>query len=495
MPQLTIQQAFESARQHHQAGRLNEAEQLYRQILAQQPDHAEALHRLGAIAQQRGQPDRAVDLIRRAITAKPNYPQAYNKLGNVLMDQGQVDPAITAYRQAIALQSAYPEAQYNLGNCLRIKGHLDEAVAAYHQAITLKPDFAQAHNNLGYALQAQGQVDEAIATYRRAVALQPNYAEAHANLGMANLLVGNFPAGWPDYEWRQRGRRGPMRREHPGKMWDGRSLAGKRILLQRDQGLGDTFQFVRYAGELKSRGATVILECPPALRPILGRTPGIDAFVMFGESPPAGDFYSPLLSVPGLCQTNLDNIPSQAPYIFTDPALVAEWKQRLTPLAGLKIGIVWQGSPEHTEDRNRSIALAAFAPLAAVPGVTLITLQKGVGVEQIAMLNGQFALVDFNGVAEETDGFLRTAAIMANLDLVISVDTAVAHLAGAMGLPVWLLLPIAPDWRWLLNREDSPWYPTLRIFRQTRRGDWHEVLARMAQALPPRITASRSTTR
>lgn len=487
MPQLTIQQAFDLAVIHQRAGRVDEAEQLYRQILQQQPEHSGALFFLGAIAHRTGRLDLAIELIRKAIACNPSYPEAHNKLGNVLMDKGQMDQAIAAYRQAVALKPAYPQALYNLGNCLRVQGNLDEAIALYRQAIAFKPDFSGAYNNLGYALQANGQVNEAIGAYRRAVALDPGDCEAHGNLGMVCLLLGDFAQGWPEYEWRQRGSRGPMRRGSPGIMWDGSSLSGKSILLQREQGVGDTFQFVRYASKLQAAGAAVILECPPIVRQILERTAGIDQFVIFGQQPPACDFYCPLLSIPGLCRTDLDTIPGQVPYIFTDPALIQEWQQRMAQLAGLKIGIVWQGSPEHKEDRNRSIALARFAPLAAVPGVTLITLQKGFGVEQIAQLNGLFPITDFKGVAEETDGFLRTAAIIANLDLVISVDTAVAHLAGAMGRPVWMLLPTSPDWRWLLNREDSPWYPTMRMFRQTQRGNWDEVFTRVAEALRQRL--------
>lgn len=489
MPTPTIQQTFALAVQCHQAGRLRDAEPLYRQVLDRQPDHAEAAYFWGAIAQRTGRIELAVELIRKAVAAKPDYPQAFNKLGNVLMDTGQVDQAIAAYRQAIVLQAAYPEALYNLANCLRSKGELEEAIALYRQAITLKSDFAEACNNLGYALQAGGQVEEAISAYRQAVALKPNDAEAHRNLGMACLLLGDFAAGWPEYEWRQRGSRGAMRRESAGVMWEGGPLAGKRILLQREQGVGDTFQFVRYASALKSRGATVILECPPALRAILGRTAGIDELVMFGQPPPACDCYAPLLSVPGLCRTDLDSIPAQVPYIFTDPALVREWQPRLAALAGRKIGIVWQGSPEHKEDRHRSLPLARFAPLAALPDLTLVSLQKGFGSDQLGQLHGRFAVADYHGVAEDTDGFLRTAAIIANLDLVISVDTAVAHLAGAMGVPVCMLLPFAPDWRWLRQREDSPWYPTMRLFRQTARGNWDEVLARMAHTLPAALAA------
>lgn len=464
------------------SGRLDEAIAAYRQALAIDPNSPETHRNVGVALQKKGQLDEAIAAYRTAAALNPNYAEAHCNLGAALQTSGQPDDAAAACRRAIGLRPDYAEAHSNLAVALQKMGQLDEAMAACRRALAIRPDYPEALMNMGVICQELGEFGEAIRCYDRAILLRPDYAQAHTNRGIVHLLLGNFKPGWTEYEWR-RARHDPERCSDAAGTWDGGELAGKSILLQHEQGLGDAFQFIRYAQQLKARGATVVVQCPSSLREILRRTPGIDRFVLGGESVPMCDLCVPLLSLPGLFRTDLESIPRRAPYVFGDPALVSEWKQRMAELPGFRVGIVWQGNPKLDRDRGRSIPLRAFAPLAAVTGVTLVSLQKQFGVEQIEGLSGLFAVKDYQGVGEEADGFLRTAAIIANLDLVISADTAVAHLSGAMGVPVWTALRTSPDWRWLLQREDTPWYPSMRLFRQTERGDWGEVFTRMAGAL------------
>jgi len=471
-----------------QAKRWPDAKQAFLRALELQADNFDAHTNLGMLLQEIKEGKEALEYLHKAIDLRPDDPSGHNNLGVALSEQGQFAEAIACYEKLLAKTPDYFLGWNNYGNALRSAGRNEEAMAALQRALELKPDYTEAYNNQGIIHAQMEEFAQAVHAYDQALLLRPDYPEAHANRGLVHLLMGDFQQGWADYEWRWQGNHGLRRRKYIGKQWDGSPLAGKRIVLHYEQGLGDTFQFIRYAKELKARGATVVFECQPNTRQILGHTPGIDQYVIRGEKPPTGDFYAPLLSLPSLCQTNLDNLPRSVPYIFTDPALMWEWKQRLAKVAGFRVGIVWQGNPEHKGDRNRSIPLVRFAALAAVPGVTLITLQKNFGIEQIEKLDGLFNLVDFKDVGENVDGWLRTAAIIANLDLVICADTSVGHLAGAMGVPVWMALPTSPDWRWLLNREDTPWYPTMRLFRQAAARDWEELFGRIAEALRQRLS-------
>jgi tetratricopeptide (TPR) repeat protein len=475
------------------AQRRDEAKKAFTAVLEADADYYDAHINLGILLQEMREPEESVRHLRRAVELRPEDPSGYNNLGVALSEQGKLNEAIECYQKLLEISPDYVLAWNNLGNSLRAVGRYDEAVMALNKALENKPDYVEAYNNLGIIHAQAEDYSKAIASYDRAIMLRPDYPEAHANRGLVYLLLGNFQQGWADYEWRWQGQHGMKRRSYAGKMWDGSPLAGKRILLYYEQGLGDTFQFIRYAKELKDRGATVIFECQPHTRQILSRTPGVDEFIVRGEKLPKIDFYAPLLGLPGLCQTHLDNLPRRVPYIFADPAMAWDWKRRMAGVDGFRVGIVWQGNPEHKGDKNRSIPLAAFEPLASVEGVRLISLQKNLGVEQIAALDGKFGLEQFEGVAEDVDGWLRTAAIIANLDLLICADTSVAHLAGAMGVPVWIALPKSPDWRWLLERDDTPWYPTVRLFRQAVAQDWNELLGRMAEALRQRLSVSTKT--
>jgi hypothetical protein len=337
-------------------------------------------------------------------------------------------------------------------------------------------------------------LDSAIAPALEAVvlksmALKP--ADCYATpRALAWLLMGRSEQGWPGYEWRWRCKEfAPLPPLHPPR-WDGSPLAGRTILIQTEQGVGDTLQFIRYVPLVQESGGRVILVCQPALVPLLRRSPRIERLVAHGESLPEYDVHVPLLSLPGLFGTTLDTVPAAVPYLDAEPALMEAWRHRLGSYAGFRVGIVWQGNPQFRFDRLRSIPLAQFSPLAQVPGVHLVSLQNGAGRDQLSALPGSFPVTDLGHQLDDATGaFLDTAAVMKNLDLVISSDTAAAHLAGALGVPVWVPLHDVPDWRWLLDREDSPWYLTMRLFRQSRPGQWEEVFERIAAALQRRLAA------
>ncbi|MCI0460721.1 MAG: tetratricopeptide repeat protein, partial [Gemmataceae bacterium] len=317
----------------------------------------------------------------------------------------------------------------------------------------------------------------------QALRLQPDYARAHMARAMTWLAQGNWEQGWPEYEWRWR-YEGFSPRPFPQPLWDGSPLAGRTILLHAEQGLGDTLHFIRYAALVKQQGGQVLVECPAVLHRLLASGTGIDELVAPGAPLPAFDVHAPLLSLPALFRTSLSTVPATVPYLFADAQLGAQWRDRLASVEGLKVGIAWQGNPRHFRDRQRSVLLTEFEPLARLEGVRLISLQRGPGVEQVPALGDRFPVLDLDRQRDETCGdFMDTAAVMTNLDLVITCDTAIAHLAGALGVPVWVALPFAPDWRWLRERADSPWYPTMRLFRQERWGDWASVFRRLADAL------------
>jgi tetratricopeptide (TPR) repeat protein len=514
----TLQQLRDQAFLHHQQGKLVEAESLYREILAQSPDDAHAFYLLGLVDLQRGRNETAVAHMQQAIRLKPDFAEGHNNLGHALRTMGRMDEALASIRQAIRLQPNYAGAHAHLGVSLAQEGRLREAVDAYQEALRLnpmdaetwsnlgiamwhlgrldeamanfnhalerRPDLADAHSNLGSVLRAQGKVREALPCLREALRLNPDHVEAHWNLALALLAAGDFQQGWKEYEWRWKRREWPPR-VFPQPRWDGEPVQGRSILLCSEQGLGDTIQFIRYAAILKQRGARVIVSCQKPLRVLLAGCPGADVLCEQNREPAAFDVWSPLLSVPGLLSTTIETIPAPGPYLFASPKLVERWRRYLSRFKGFKVGICWQGSSGHSADRYRSVPLGQFAPLAAIEGVQLISLQKGHGSDQLRDLTQPFSVFDLAYKLDNSSGaFMDTAAVMMSLDLVITADTAIAHLAGALGVPVWNALHmIMTDWRWLLDRQDSPWYPTMRLFRQSRPDDWTGVFARMATEL------------
>ncbi len=463
-------------------GELDRAEQCFRLALAEQSDFAEALNNLGSVLHKKKDYDAAVDCFRRALALRPDFSQAHNNLGAVLLDQKQPDAALEHYRRALELDPASSEVLINIGSALQMQGDMAAAVDYHRRALAIDPRAHRAHFSLGAAAHFAQQVDEALAHYDEAIRLKPDYAEAYYNRSFVWLSQGDFPRGWRDYEWRFRCEDYQGRR-FGAPRWDGSSLAGRTLLIHAEQGLGDTFHFIRYARLAERLGGPIVVEVQPALVPLLTAS-GYRNLLAGGSPLPPFDVHASLMSMPGLLATTVDTVPADVPYLSTDPELVARWRERLAATPGFKVGIVWQGNPSYTFDRFRSIPLLEFAPLAAVPGVELLSLQKNAGVEQIAALEGRFRVRDLGSTLDVTVGaFLETAAVMANLDLLVTSDTAAAHLAGGLGVPVWLVLGKACEWRWMNDRTDSPWYPTMRLFRQSRQGDWSDVFRAMQREL------------
>ena len=442
MADSTPQTLFAAAVAAHGAGRQDEAAGLYRRLLILLPAQAQVLDHFGLLLVSRG-------LLSRAIRVTPQAAESWCNLGAVLRDQGAVAEAETCFRRALAL----------------------------------RPDLAAAVNNLAALLKETGRLSETIGWFRAAARLQPDHPDIRCNLGAALLRAGLYEEGWREHEWRLHpAALGHQKRDLPGRPWRGEPLLGKSILLYGEQGFGDMVQFARYATPVAAAGAKVVLAVAPELIGLLSSIPGISALAPLNGPLPDCDYHAALMSCPHI----LGTLPGDAPYIAAAPDRVAVWAERLKPLPGPRVGLVWAGSPRLNRpalariDAQRSLPLAKLSPLLALPGVTTVSLQKGEAAKQIAGLPEQLRPID---PMEEVSDFAETAAIIANLDLVISVDTAVAHVAGALGRPVWILSRHDGCWRWLEGRDDSPWYPTARLFHQTRPNEWDEVVERVAAAV------------
>jgi Flp pilus assembly protein TadD len=552
---MTIPQALSFGAQHHRAGRLAEAEAIYRQVLAVQPDNADAKQLLGALASQVGQMHARAGRINEAIAAfeqaaalSPHVPELCNNLGSALAQARRFPEAIAAYRAAIQIRPNYFDAHFNLGNILRATGDTvgageeyraalragptharlcndlgnvlrelglsDDAAAAYRRAmqldpnlpephnglgsiysqndeldsansefkraLQLRPDFAEAKCNLASTLLDRGDLDMAERTYREVIALKPDHALAHHNLSLVLALKGDLAGAWPEFEWRDRAPElGKVVLQLPHPRWAGDDLGGKRILIHAEQGIGDTIQFVRYIPKVIEKHGRIILGVPRELGRLLAEFPGIEQLLLRDDAIPQDiDVQCPMMSLPGIFHTTLETIPNHVPYIFADPSLSTQWRERLSRETRQKVGMVFAGNASHIHDRLRSMPVGMLAAFGELKEICFISLQKGAAAASVA--RAPLEMIDWG---DELRNFADTAALIDNLDLVIAVDTAVAHLAGAMGKPVWLLLQAVPDRRWMLNREDSPWYPTMKLLRQPARGDWGSVVKRAADLL------------
>jgi tetratricopeptide (TPR) repeat protein len=472
---------------------------MYGELLARNPEDADALHLLGMLFHDSGRFESALGCIARAIELRPETPYYHSNLGNVLQQLKRFGDAELCYRQALRLDPRFAEAYNNLGNALSELDRVPEALQSFLDAIQRRPGYHEAYANLGHMLLAQNMYPEALACYREAARLAPEYepyrasvavalgkcAEGqvrqhnhegaiqsylsaldlvpdepgiHLGLAQSLLAIGRLEAGWREAEWRWRVCEYPNL-SFPQPVWDGRPLDGKRILLWAEQGYGDTIQFVRFAEQVKRAGGQVVLECQPGLERLMRTCPWLDEVIPFGARLPEFDVHAPLQSLGRILRTGLAEVPANIPYLSAEPELGRKWAR--TQAATCRVGIVWKGNPENKYDTDRSIVTSQLADLKSVQGVEWFSLQK-----------------------EDLPGdFTEAAALVMNMDLVISVDTAAAHLAGALGKPVWTLLPYAADSRWLLDREDTPWYTTMRLFRQPSAGDWGSVLARVREEL------------
>ena len=493
---------FRQGQQLHMAGRLAEAEQIYRQVLAAVPRHAEALHALGALALQSGQPAVAETLLNQAIALKPSADFQIT-LANALLALNRPDDAARMAHQILRTRPQNAEAHQVLGHALSDAGQPEQALEAYSTALRLKPNLSDIHNNLGLALRQANRLAEAEHEFRQA----PAEPESLVNLSSVQKERGAFADAEDtlrlaiqrapensilQYNWSllmlllgrtKEARAGWEHRFHAGAIpartfsqpqWLGEPLAARTLLVHTEQGLGDVIQFVRYLPAIQGK---VIFDAPLHLIRMLSSNNALPPMIATGAPSPPFDAVIPLMSLPA--RTNV--LPDEPPYLFAEPDRATAWKDRIGS-HGFRIGINWQGFPGRFEDKGRSLPLSAFAPLASVPGVRLISLQKGGGQDQLAAVS--FNVETLDGLDAGPDAFLDTAAVMANLDLIVTSDTSIAHLAGALGRPVWVALRLVPDWRWMLGRSDSPWYPTMRLFRQTVDGDWETVFAAMRGALP-----------
>jgi Tfp pilus assembly protein PilF len=462
-------------------GRLTEALEGFDNAVAHKPDYAEAFNNRGMIVQDLGRLDEALDNFRRAIALQPDNARAHNNLGAALWDARRFDDALDCCDKAIALQPDYAEAHYNRALALQDLWRLDEALAGYRAAITLRPNYAAAYSNLGVVLQQLGRPEDAIAAYDQIKTMGADHvAEANVNQSYCYLQLGRFAQGWPLHEWRSKVPGAAGIAHFPQPLWLGQGdIRNKTVFIPWEQGFGDMLQFGRYAKLVQARGANVAMSVPSPLYRLF-RQMGPDIAILNGDAVPAAfDYYCPLMSLPLAFGTTLDTIPAGPPYLVADPQLREAWRSRLPPSDKPRIGIVWSGNARQKNDRNRSIGLPAFAPILSADA-QWISLQLEVRDGDAALLAAHPQVLP---CPAGIDDFADTAAIIDLLDLVIAVDTSVAHLAGAMGKPVWIMLAYNADWRWLRKRDDCPWYPSARLFRQPRIDAWDSVVARVRAEL------------
>jgi tetratricopeptide (TPR) repeat protein len=503
-------------------GRADEAVAAFAQAIAIQPDFFQAIVNQGNAYLARGDVDQAISNYRRAIEIDPHVAETYNNLGNALRHKQQMDDAISAYRDAIARTPRLPDAHYNLAIALKDSRRFDEAIAEFQQAIALRPNYPEALNNLGNVYQSVGRLEEAAALFRHAIALRPGFVNArnnlanvlhdelklddaiasykqvmemapewalpHYNYSLTLLLLGEFEQGWREHESR---RKAPeieiFIQDFPKPSWDGNDLRGRTVLIHSEQGFGDAIQFARYLPMVAARGGRVIFQCHEELADLFKGFAGADQIIARGQPLPEFDLHLPLLSLPLIFETNsIERIPADVPYLRANPEISQRWRQRVAPLEGtFKVGLVWSG---RTHPPGRSVELAALSALAQIAGVSLVSLQFGEASKQADSPPAGMKIASWS---DDLRDFTDTAALIEQIDLLITIDTAAAHLAGAMGKPVWVLVPWKPDWRWLLDRDDSPWYPTMRLYRQPARGDFATPIQRLAADLRARVMSAR----
>lgn len=494
--------------------RYDQALESYDCALAIRPDHADALYNRAGVLHALKRYEQAVADYDRAIGSRPEFAAAHANRGNSLNELHRFEEALESFDRALVLHPTLFEALCSRGNTLNKLHRFEEALVSYDSALILNPDHAPSHYNRGTTLHEMRQYPEALKSYDRALHLQPNYPdalsnrgatlyelkrhqealesydralvlqpdypEAHWNAASLRLLTGDFKRGWVEYEWRwQYEIMALANRNFAQPLWRGHEIQGKTILLHAEQGLGDTIQFCRYSSLVAARGGRVILEVDKRLRGLMESLAGVTQLISAGDPLPEFDLHCPLLSLPLAFDTRLETIPSKIPYLRPPTDKLEEWTRRLEKTQGCRVGLVWAGNAAHHRDQIRSIDFSMLAPLLGT-GARFVSIQTDVRAKDLAMLN---ACPDIDQYADKLVEFSDTAALISNLDLVISVDTSVVHLAGALGRPVWVLLPHLPDWRWLLDRDSSPWYPTAHLFRQDNRRDWESVISSVRDAL------------
>lgn len=493
---VSLDQAFAIALDHFNAGRAAAAEAILRQILALRPQHPIVLHILGMAVNAQGDRTQALALVHQAAALAPDNPDIHSNLGTIFKALDRLDEAETSYKQAITLRPDFIEAWNNLGNACHAQIRIEDAATCYRRALLLNPKDSKGLVNLGVMYRDEGYGAEAIAAFDAAMALAPNDHVSRFDRALALLVAGDLTRGFQEYElrWEQDHLR-PHRKLFPEPQWQGQDIRGKILLIHGEQGFGDTLQFVRYIPYLADMGITVYLAVQPQLDRVMKTLRGVAYLHPSGQVVPPFHTHTPLISLPRLFGTTLESIPRNVPYLSAEPELLAKWATRLGPRNGrLRVGLAWAGVPTFKADARRSPRLEPLLPLLDVPGVDFYSLQMGHGRKD---LEGRAMPANFTDLAPEIEDFADTAAIMHNIDLFITSCTGPAHLAGALGIPMWVMLFSAADWRWLYEREDSPWYPSARLFRQNRHGigGWDPVVARLKAALTALAAGDRAVLR
>ena len=464
---------------YQELGRFEDAITCYNKSLSISPDNSVTHNNLGTVLRETGDLEEAVSCYRKAIDIEPNYSAAHSNLGLAYQELGKLTDALDQFGTALKITGNTAEIHYNHGNVLQELGRLAEAVNSYEAALDINPKLVEANTNLGLTLRDLGRVEDARDHYLKALAIDPNLGEARYSLGMLQLSVGEMEQGWKNYEWRwKKWSRNANDCASNKPIWRGDALKDRTIYIYPEQGLGDSICFVRYLPLLRQLGCQIIFEAPSSLASLFRHSRIADYLIETGETPPHFDCHASLLDLPQHLNTRLETIPTITPYLRVPEKLNQEWKARFGEAKTFRVGIAWAGNSNLRQDQFRSATVELFLPLAKLPHVTLYSLQVGAKAGAKTLLNEK--IID---CAPHLTDFAQTAAAMTHLDLIISVDTSVAHVAGALGRPVWTLLHSAPDWRWMHSGETTAWYPTMRLFRQAQLGQWDQVSQSISSAL------------
>ncbi|NWF97987.1 MAG: tetratricopeptide repeat protein [Nitrospirae bacterium] len=458
---------------YFQLGNDNLAQYFLSKSLIIKPDNAFLLHNLGMTFLKKGDIDNAIISFQKALQLNQNLAYSCHALGLSYDIKGEYSEALKWYEKAIKIDSNIADAHNNIGIILQKMGKYPEAISSFKKALEINPKYAEVYSNMGLAYREYGLIDNSIEYYRKSLEINPELIDVHVNLALSLLLNGDYLTGWEEYEWRKK----QLPKIFSKPFWESYDddVSGKKILIYTEQGFGDAIQFIRYIPFVYELGAKIILICPKELKSLFQNIQGIYNILTFGEKIPDFDLHCPILSLPYIFKTTIENIPSNIPYLFPDKTIINKWAEKIHSDNNnkLKIGIAWSG-------RNHVHNINLFAPLSDINEVTFFSLQKGEAASQALNPPNGMKIIDYS---DQITDFLDTAGIIMNLDLVISIDTSVAHLAGALGKNVWTLLTYVPDWRWLLNRKDSPWYPTMRLFRQKSIGNWNSVFSKVLNEL------------
>lgn len=469
-----FQRVLKTAFELHNTGRHTDAEAMCRILMQQNPRDSQLQFLLGMVLQKTGRSLDALKHLEQAAALSPQSGRIFNGLGFVHQSLKNHARAVECYSKAIELGRQAADAYYSMGNACYQLGEVERAAAVFQKAVELKPQDVASWNNLGKCLNDSNRLEAALQAYDRAVAIDPEYSMARYGRAVTLLAAGRLTEGFREYnQWRSHGIKP---RVFPQPEWQGELIPGKTLFLHAEQGFGDAIQYARLIQQTRKRAAQVILECRPELKTLFIHSDCAGVVIAYGETIPPFDYFTSLASLPGILGVTLSTIPSQVPYLKA----ATGWKLPPAPAGHLKVGIVWAGNPSHHNDAARSIRLEELAPLLQVPGVTFYSLQVPIPARDEAFFRSASGLVDLGG---HFNDFLDTATAVAEMDLVITVDTAVGHLAGALAKPVWTLIPYAPDWRWMTDRQDTPWYPTMRLFRQAQRHQWPPVILQVTEEL------------